>query len=180
MAVHPNAQRIANDVAYEVESFFQSLQRLERHLGADAVDDNQRLENVLLHARVIYDFLFVAPRNKHPDVSALHFFDNTGQWSGNPNTLCPYLTQRRERLNRSVPHLSYDRIAFESNKAWDLHTVATEIKNAWEFFLKQLAPARRQWFAPSTPPRTNQYQPPANLCAKSESQITHIQPIRPY
>lgn len=179
MPIHQQAQQIAPHVAYEVESFFQSIERLERLRGQDVINDNHRIENALSHARVICDFLFAAPRGNCPDVSARHFFDNPSQWTAAPDNLCPYIKQHRERLNRSVPHLSYDRLQYEANKEWDLHTIASEIKNAWEFFLSALPSQRRQWFAPSTARQTGPYQPPANLCAKAESNITDVRTIRP-
>ena len=179
MPVHQQAQQIAHHVAYEVELFFRSVERFEQSSGQDVISDNQCLEDALTHARVIYEFLFRPPRRNCPDVRARHFFDTPSQWTLSSGDLCPYMMKHLERLNRSVLHLSYDRLQYEPNKKWDLHTITNEIKDSWKFFLEKLPPERRQWFAPSGAPQTGPYSPQTNLCAKTESIIADQRAIRP-
>lgn len=116
LPIHHQAQNIARYVAYEVEMFFKTIDQLEHHQGQDDLDDNQRLENVLLHARVIYNFLFTTPHVSYPGVSARDFSDNPSHWFPGVDVHCPHLKQRRERLNRLVHHLSYDRIDYRQTR----------------------------------------------------------------
>lgn len=179
MPPHPQAQQIATHIAYEVEMLFRTIDRLERDRGKDVVEDNRRIEAVLLHARVIYDFLFTDPRPSKPDVSAKHFFDSPKQWTGDPATLCPYLTAERERLNRSVPHLSYDRLQYEKSKSWDLHSVGSELKLAWEQFLAHLPAARRGWLTITRPPDPMPYPPFTDMLPRGSSCVTSVNTICP-
>ena len=179
MAHHPQAQVIASHVAYEIEMFFRTIDRLEHDLGKDVVEDNQRIEAALLHARVIYDFLFVLPRSGSPDVSARHFFDDPSMWEPKVTEHCPYLAERRERLNRSVPHLSYDRLNYEKDKDWDLHAAATELKGAWECFLAALPAERQQWFTVIRPPEATRSLPFTSVVLQHETAITDVRTIWP-
>lgn len=179
MPPHPQAQQIATHVAYEVEMFFRTIERLERDRGKDVIEDNRRIEAALLHSRVIYDFLFTEPRPNKPDVSAKHFFDSPNQWAVDAKTLCPYLTAERERLNRSVPHLSYDRLQYDKNKDWDLHLVGTELKVAWDQFLAALPGDRRQWLTLTRPPDPTQYLPFTDMLPRSTSCVTSVNTICP-
>jgi len=178
MPVHCQAQQIAPHVAYEVESFFKAIQGLETTGAGDATEMNQRIETALMHARVVYEFLFVPARPNCPDVSARDFFDHPSQWTAERKALCPYLTERKERLNRSVPHLSYDRLKYEQDEEWDLRKVATEIADGWESFLNQLPDERRSWFAPRAGSLTASYRPAANLCARTDSSVTDVRILR--
>lgn len=179
MPPHPQAQDIASHVAYEIDMFFRTIERLARDLGKDVVEDNRRIETALLHARVIYDFLFTPPRPDLPDVSARHFFDDPSEWEGMPDTLCPYLKARREQLNRSVPHLSYDRLKYEKSKDWDLRTVATELKGAWESFLAALPPGRQRWLTLTRPPDMTPHPPFTDVSPTTATTITDVRTICP-
>lgn len=179
MAHHPQAQAIASHVAYEIEMFFRTIERLEQDVGRDVFEDNVRIEGALLHARVIYDFSFVLPRPNSPDVSARHFFDDPSLWEPNVADHCPYLTARRQRLNRSVPHLSYDRLEYEADEDWDLHAAATELKGAWEYFLAALPAERRQWFTFTRPPEVTRHVPFTSLVPRHETAITDVRTIWP-
>jgi hypothetical protein len=179
MAHHPQAQPIASHVAYEIEMFFSTIDRLGRDLGRDVVEDNRRIEAVLLHARVIYDFLFVLPRSGFPDVSARHFFDDPSMWEPKVTEHCPYLAERRERLNRSLPHLSYDRLKYDEDKRWDLHATATELKGAWECFFAALPAERRQWFTFTRPPETPRSASFTSVWPQHETALTDVRTMWP-
>jgi hypothetical protein len=173
MAVHPNAEQIAPHVTYDVLRFYEDARNLQRrrevigvgtivssgpqlqggvsapqaqnHPG-DQPDVNRSLESFLLHARKLYDLFFVPPRKSAPDVFFEHFLDAGHGWSPDPNQLCPYLHGQRERLNRSIQHLSYDRIGYEPHKEWNVSTIVAEVTALWDEFFRRLPPARRQWF----------------------------------
>lgn len=114
---------------------------------------NLFLEAGLLHARVVWEFLFGGKvrtdRSGHelPDVRAFHFFDDSHCWKPDKTKLCPFLAKNLDRLHRSLAHISYDRITYGKNgNPWSIGTVITEIQTAWQYFLGQLADERKRWF----------------------------------
>ena len=146
MALHPKAKEIAWHIGYEiwffntaVEAYSPALRRKQRF------QHNLLLESVLVHARVLYEFLFTPPSSKHPkDARAVQFFDNPKQWKPDKSKLCPFLTDNLGRMNRSLQHISYDRIAFGPN-LWKIGTVASEIHTAWDYFVSELPEEQKQW-----------------------------------
>jgi hypothetical protein len=146
--MHPQAKQIVWDVAYEVWFFTQAIGSFScGSRRRQRFQYNLTLESILLHARVIYDFLFKEPCSGRPDVSAADFFDRPEHWKPNARILCPFLTDKnnRERINRALAHLSYDRIQ-HTGAGWPVGQIGTEIENAWGFFLGQLAEEQRRWF----------------------------------
>ena len=146
MARHAEAKRIAWSVGYEMWIFSEAVRAYSPALRrSERFQHNLLLESVLVHARVIYEFLFKRYNSKYPkDVRAVQFFDNPKQWKPDKSKLCPFLTDNLERMNRSLQHLSYDRITFGRN-AWEIGTVASEISTAWDYFLSQLPEEQTQW-----------------------------------
>jgi hypothetical protein len=147
MATHADAKQIAWNVGYEMWIFSEAVREYSPALrDSERFRHNLLLECVLLHARVIYEFLFTPYNKKYPeDVRAVRLFDDPEQWKPDKSQLCPYLTDNLDRINRSLQHLSYDRIAFGRNP-WDIHRVAAEIHTAWNFFLRQLPQDQMEWF----------------------------------
>jgi hypothetical protein len=74
------------------------------------------------------------------------FFDKPGEWT--PHQL-PSITPaaERERLNRSLAHLSYDRAGYETTrKDWPFREIFDEVTAAWMAFLDALPDERKKWF----------------------------------
>ena len=146
MVAHHELKQIAWNVGYDIWMFSEAVQAYSPALrGHNRFQHNLLLESVLMHARVIYEFLFAPYNSKYPkDVRAVRFFDTPEQWKPNRFELCPFLTDNLERMNRSLHHLSCDRIAFGRNP-WNIPTVASEIRTAWDYFLSQLPREQTQW-----------------------------------
>jgi hypothetical protein len=57
------------------------------------------------------------------------------------------LRQQKERLNRALAHLSYDRLDYDvTGKGWNFVLLIAEIQHVWAAFLKALPEERRDWF----------------------------------
>jgi len=110
-------------------------------------DDERRmryllLEDFLLHARVLCDFLFTKPISD--DVSAKDFFDNPNEWEKKEADLCPYFAKNRKRVNKKLAHLTYSRLT-EANE-WDITSIYSELAKAWQQFLSALPADTQAWF----------------------------------
>ena len=108
------------------------------------------IEVTLLHARELRDFLGRCRDELKPfeqtDIVAGDFFDKPGEWV--PHKI-PSISPKaeRERLNRSLAHLAYDRAAYETTgKDWDFKPIFCEITAAWNAFLAALPDERKEWF----------------------------------
>ena len=104
------------------------------------------LEGLLLHARVLYDFLVHNP--KQDDISAQDYFDDSSDWKKTAEKLCPYLSadekKNYKRLNKKLAHLTYSRLT--EDKDWDFKAIASELQTAWETFQSDLPAERQKWF----------------------------------
>jgi hypothetical protein len=115
----------------------------------DKVAQDAALETFLLHARVLRDFFSNSrprPRNADTDILAEDFFNTPGEWT---KPTLKYLTETRskERLDRALAHLSYDRISYaETGKGWRTSLIADELIAAWAEFLGTLHADRKEWF----------------------------------
>jgi hypothetical protein len=152
MAIHPKAKEIAPHVHYELWMLTESIRRLwmlQREPAVDEFQKNLFIEAILTHARVIHEFLFSKRREKFPqDVRAAQFFEGAGDWSPDQSALCPYFNKTNlDRLQRSVHHLSYDRLVYEENKLWNFGALGRDIVNAWNTFFSQLPKERQAWFS---------------------------------
>jgi hypothetical protein len=182
MAIHEQAEGIAWHVRYAFQRMLEDARDLQNRAGgivspcprlAETPSENEpanrAVESFLLHARNVYDFFFTAPRPNMPDVSVQQFFDIGQTWKPDANHYCPYLTRERNRLHRSIQHLSYDRIAFERNKQWEVATIVSELTAVWNEYLRRLSVERRGWFSSSEQPAT----PLENLCANTQPSVPY-------
>ncbi|MCE5267231.1 MAG: hypothetical protein LLG00_05040 [Planctomycetaceae bacterium] len=146
MSLHQDAKKIAWHVAYEVWMFSASVDALnETRQNGSRATRNAHLEAILLHARVIHEFMFTKVNPKYPDdVRAANFLDDPAGWPPDQTKLCPFLATNLERLNRSLHHISFDRLKFRRN-LWDYETVASEIRAVWKYFLTSLPADRKRW-----------------------------------
>jgi len=116
--------------------------------GGFSRDEDAVVEVALLHARVLRDVFTQKrplPRYSKTDIIAADFFDDPKEWD--PPVL-GYLTDERERLNRSLAHLSYSRTGYElpGCKEWDFKATSSELTGAWKALLGKLPEERQAWF----------------------------------
>jgi hypothetical protein len=148
MALHAKASQIASCVAYELEMVYSSVRRLAEG-PRDKFDESLLTESMLLHTRVLKEFLFDGRREEYPsDVRAVDFLDNESDWSLNFIDTCPYLNKERRRIHYSLAHLSYRRLKQRNakGKRWKLCEVWNDIYGAWQKFMRVLPAERREWF----------------------------------
>jgi len=117
-------------------------QREQPMTNPEQLQVNVLLASFLIHARSLRDFLFTPPRFDD-DVSATHFLPD---WAEKVEDWCPYFHKHRERLNKSLAHISYKRIEYEPNKGWDCGKIHNELTDAWNKFLGRLTPEEQDWF----------------------------------
>lgn len=108
------------------------------------------LESFLIHTRNIVDFLCNKQDKqlRDDDIIAKYYI---AQWQSNMDVF-PYIKKHYDRLNKSVAHLSYERITWEiehkkgkEGKEWQINTIYNEVELAWSKFWSQLGP-KRDWF----------------------------------
>jgi len=143
MSVHPQTKRIASGIKYEWNMF----RYCYNNISSEEADEDRKkhdllLEGLLLHARVLRDFFTKKP--KKDDVSAIHFFDDPAVWENIKDTLCPYLWKHRERINKYLAHLTYDRL--RKDKMWNCGAIFGELEHAWQQFYSLLPQKRKAWF----------------------------------
>ena len=148
-------KEVATFVWFEYTMFDQaakailSLLKVSRADSQGGVQDPKQLQrNVLLasfliHARNVRAFLFPPPRPKPDDVLAQQFLP---EWDEKVEKRCPYLDANRERLNKSLAHISYKRIEYEPKKEWKYLEIHKEITDAWDDFFSRLPEEKREWF----------------------------------
>ena len=125
---------------YELEMLRFAIEEYSRVQG----QTNALLECALLHARNLLDFFYRKRPPKDDDICAGHFVDKSikgksGNWWRSCNL--PYLKSKKTIINKSLSHLTYDRIGAEYK--WDLVKIKDEIEAAYaEFF--QLLPQEEQ------------------------------------
>lgn len=102
-------------------------------------NDHARTEVILLHTRVIYEFLFLRRSPQHPDdVRAFDYLSGNAKddWEINHVTLvkklCPTIEKDWDRLNKKLFHLSYERIQLPDG--WKHDVVIGELKAAFKHF----------------------------------------------
>lgn len=117
--------------------------------GQDEVRD-ATVEVTLLHARELRDFLSRERKDlkgfEKTDIVAGDFFDSPGEWVLHQiSSVSP--APERERLNRSLAHLSYDRVEYDTTgKEWPFREIFAEVTAAWVAFLDALPDDRKKWF----------------------------------
>ena len=114
----------------------------ERHkTDSEKIQESILLTAFLVHARNLRAFLFTPPRLD--DVAAEHFLPD---WAEKVEDWCPYFLEHRERLNKSLAHISYKRIEYEANKLWECGTIHKELTDAWNEFFGRLTREEQDWF----------------------------------
>jgi len=105
---------------------------------------NALVECALLHARNLLDFFWRKQPPKNDDICAAHFVGKSAKrksadwWR---SCKLPYLKSHKTTINKSLSHLTYERIGAEYK--WDLAKIKDEIEAAYTEFL-QLLPQEDQ------------------------------------
>ncbi len=105
------------------------------------------LEPFLLHVRNIREFLYNDGAKKKDDVLALDFFDNPDDWTKKRPPIGAYLKSIRERLNKSLAHITYARLDYRQYELWDLAKIRHDLEKPWGAFMAALPPEKREWFS---------------------------------
>lgn len=105
--------------------------------------NNAVLESFIIHVRNMIDFLY-PPANKRPsDVYATDFFDVPKEWEQLRPPMSYRLREARERGNKEIAHLTYDRLhGTREQKPWEYVDIANEITAIWRTFVAQVPPER--------------------------------------
>jgi hypothetical protein len=152
MAVDPRAQAAARFVEYELAMVRDTAEMLRTVPISDAnrVTRNVALESLLIHARSLADFfLGDRPPGRRDDILAIDYFDNATTWTQQRARLMPYISVERDRLNRAVAHLSYDRIqhkAAGADPSWDISRIVNDVEGGWQAFVRAIDAVHRAWF----------------------------------
>ena len=143
---HKADQNAANAVLYEWTMFKWVSAEIERRNEAGQIRDevdNLLLEGLLLHTRILKEFLQTS-KTKRDDILAAHFLDDAETWNAKVKQLFPRIRDDSDRLNKKLAHLSYRRL--EMCQSWDVKLIYCEINDGWNEFIKALDPERREWF----------------------------------
>ena len=156
MPTHDQAEAAATYVWFEFLMFTQAAKEILSLVQGKKVDHSQGgyqltvpeqlqanvlLASFLIHARNLKYFLFDKP--KWDDVAAEHFLP---EWDEKIDDWCPYFDENRERINKSLAHISYKRIEYAPNKGWDCVKIYNEVKAAWNEFWSRLPEEKQKWF----------------------------------
>lgn len=126
---------------YELDAFHASA----KHLKDLQARVNEALESTLLHARTLLDFF----TGNHPnegawdksDIRAGYFVHGNEWWK---SSKLPYLDTQKPNINKSLSHLTFERI--EEDYKWDVARIMQEIEAAYAEFLERLALEERpEW-----------------------------------
>jgi hypothetical protein len=111
----------------------------------DPFFENLRVEGSPLHARVLRDFFFTKVnqqgqrRTRPDDIVAVDYFATASAWPYTSAKLSPYLAATKERMDRALAHLSYDRLGYVGlGKEWSPSHLLLEIGAKWFEFLHRL------------------------------------------
>jgi len=141
-------KKAAQLVTYEWNRFFQYGQYIyEKDPEGRPWVDDLKLEGLLLHTRVLYDFFFLnSARNR---VTATHFVKN---WAKVCHSLWPYLQgnnrEHYDRLNSRLAHLDFGRINL--SKDWHLAGIFDQGIETWQTFWALVADDKKLWFNKDT------------------------------
>jgi hypothetical protein len=122
---------------------------------------NLQAEGLPLHARVLRDFFFTKVKQhgkritRPDDIVAVDYFTITSAWPYTSAHLPPYLHANKERMDRALAHLSYDRLKYTgAGKRWLSAPLLQELGEKWFEFLHRLQergePAAT-WFTQQAP-----------------------------
>ncbi len=141
--IHERAQEVAPNIKYEFSMLEWSHNKV-LDCSENSQDKNGYLECFLLHSRNLVDF-FIKPSNYHAnsDVIARNFFVDDSVWSSKESTLCKYIVSERDKINKTLAHLTFERI---NEKTWDVCRIWDDLSEAKSKFLSCLGSGQKPWF----------------------------------
>jgi hypothetical protein len=101
--------------------------------------NNAAIEDFLLHARALLDFLF-EDKAIRDDLVATSFFSDPAKWTSNRQNASPYIEKiRKKHLNQRMAHLTRSRETLNiPSNGWNRRTIAEEIANNGKLFFDLL------------------------------------------
>jgi len=169
------SEEVAQVVAYEIAAFDRLSRRLRLscresgsfipeeitlvgtgHTDEDKWELSTEIESLLVHTRVLRDFFYCfwnsrerrysANRNKihHDDVIAQDFIPD---WDEHCPAIGQYLSDHKDRLDKSLAHLSTSRVSFrQTEKRWNVDAIEEELRPVIEHFKERLSVGMAEWF----------------------------------
>jgi hypothetical protein len=168
------SQEVAQVVAYEIAAFDRLSGRLKLsckesksfipeeitlvgtgHSDADEWELSTEIESLLVHTRVLREFFYYywnfkeqnyrREERRYPDdVIAQDFI---GDWIACCPTIGPYLSKHKDRLDKSLAHLSTERVEYkQKEKRWEIETIQGELHRAIDRFKERLPAHMADWF----------------------------------
>jgi hypothetical protein len=126
------------------------------HSDEDKWELSTEIESLLLHTRVLRDFFYYfwdfrrrqykANRKKshNDDVVAQDFISD---WDQHCPPIGQYLTDHKERLDKSLTHLSTLRVHFkQTEKRWNVDAIGDELRPVIDQFRENLSTDIADWF----------------------------------
>ena len=147
--MRPQAELHAKKVRYEWWMLNETCRRITNGVGKSQVETNVYLESFLMHSRILCEFLSRARNDTSAphktDIVAGDFLDSDESWKVEKGE---YIKQNWIKLQRSIAHLSYDRLDYEEtgNKKWRIDKIYNEVELMWNTFIRKLPPTQQAWF----------------------------------
>ena len=112
---------------------------------------SDRLESLLLHVRVLREFFYYwefrknkSQKQKPDDVIAEDYIPD---WPNRCPPIGQYLRNNKERLDKSLAHLSILRVQYKrTEKRWDIAALRNELLPVIETFRSNLPASMQRWF----------------------------------
>ena len=104
---------------YEIDMLRGTTELLKTGGTGNRILSNACIESFTIHARALMHFLYpVSERDS--DVLAADFFDDAGYWLKNRPEEPKEFAKARDRVNKEIAHLTYDRqLVTPERKKWN-------------------------------------------------------------
>ncbi len=174
-AIKHCSQEVAQVVAYEIAAFDRLSGRLKLSckesgsfipeeitlVGTGHTDEGEwklstEIESLLVHTRVLREFFYyfwdfnkqnyksTGRKIYDDDVIAQDFIPD---WIDFCPTIGPYLSKHKDRLDKSLAHLSTKRVEYkQKEKRWEIETIQGELHRAIDRFKERLPAHMADWF----------------------------------
>jgi len=100
---------------------------------------NALLESFVIHARVLIDF-FYALNPQKDDVIAEDFLSSPDVWRNERPKLSERLSEAKERANKHLAHLTYQRVDVAlNNREWPFVEISKDMRSVMKRFLEKVS-----------------------------------------
>jgi hypothetical protein len=126
------------------------------HTDEEEWELSTEIESLLVHARVLRDFFYYfwdfkkrqyktnRKKSHDDDVIAQDFIPD---WDKHCPPIGPYLRDHKERLDKSLAHLSTLRVDFrQREKRWNVDAIEEELRPVIDQFKERLSGRMAEWF----------------------------------